>query len=164
VTAQLVANQLREPRGGTNGAPITSYDTMNRDRRGPWLEADLQQVAHLERGSLDPGEGDVDVDLIPKSKGPEIPNRDLDNGEVDALGPDILIRMPEGTETFDAGFLQIREVGGMVDHRHGVGLGEAHPQSVMELVLIRFGGRVKPHAHGRLLGQAATLTGRRRRP
>jgi hypothetical protein len=116
VTAELVANQLGEPPGGTDSATVTVDDAMHRDGDGPGLTAYFQQVTHLKRGSLDPSEGNVDLDLVPEAQRAQITNRDLDHGEVNPLRPDILVRVPEGAQTLDPGFLQIRKIRSMVDH------------------------------------------------
>ena len=73
----------------------------------------------------------------------EVAQGHLQDGDVEPVGLQLLVRVADGPEVLDACLLQVRQVGGVVDDAHGVGLGEADPHLMGERVARRVGRRVE---------------------
>ena len=89
----------------------------------------------------------MDVDQVVEAEGPAVADGHLHHRELQAPAPQLVVGVAEGAQPLDPGLLQPRQVGGVVDHPHGVGLGEAGPQPVAEAVGGGVGGGLEGGAH-----------------
>ena len=56
-------------------------------------------------------------------------------------------RMPDRSQVLDPGLLEVGEVVAVVDDAHRIGLDEADPDPVRELVVVGRGGRIDGQTH-----------------
>jgi len=117
------------------------------DAGGADLAVDGEQVGHLEGSSGDGSHGDVDVDDVVEFEGESVLQEGFEDGHLDAGVADLVVRVADVSEVFDAGFLHVGEVAAVVDDAHGVGLGEADADGVGELVVARVEGGFGVDAH-----------------
>ena len=88
-----------------------------------------EQVGHLERRAGRRGQGEVHVDLVVEAQRLAVADVGLEDGRVEPGRAPRGVRVAEVPEVGHPGLLEVREVAAVVDDAHGVGLGEAHPQT-----------------------------------
>ncbi len=77
------------------------------------------------------------VDLLVETQRLSVLHEAFEHGVVDSLGTHLGVWMTEMAQIRDPGFFEIRQVATVMDDAHGVGLGEANPDSVGEWVVGR---------------------------
>lgn len=87
------------------------------------------------------------IDELVEAQRGTIGDEDLEDGEVHTAGAQLVIGVSDRAEEFDAGLFEIGQIPAVVDDSHGIGLGEADPESVTERVVVGIEWRIDRGAH-----------------
>jgi hypothetical protein len=117
------------------------------DPGGAGLPVAGDEIVHLEGGGAGGPDHDGDVDDVVETQRAAVLQRCLHHREFDPFGPEPVVGPVESPQVLDPRLLQVGQVGGVVDHSHGVGLTEPHPQPVGERIGARVGRGIEPHPH-----------------
>ena len=109
---------------------------MDGDSGGPDLPVDGEQVSHLKRGPGGAAYRDMDVhDVIEAQRTPVLDN-ELEDGEVDSIGTNLLVGITGVPQQRDAGFFEIGGVCTVVNDPHCVRFSEAGPDAMSERIVV----------------------------
>ena len=82
--------------------------TVDRDGGGHGLIVDGQQLSHLKRRPVGDAHRGVDVHHVVKTQRPAVVDEELEDGEVDTIGTDLLVGKAGMPQQRDPGFLEIQ--------------------------------------------------------
>ena len=109
---------------------------MDGDRAGARLAIDTQQIGHLHGRAGGIREQYMDIDELIEAQWRPVGDEDLEDCEINAGGAQLVIGVSDRAQVFDAALLEVGQIPAVVDDSHGVGLGEADPESVTERVVV----------------------------